>query len=222
MKVAINTSQGLGREAATKDSYLGALDQMGCEAVQIFPKDSEEVIAQKTFGCAGVILVGGPDIPPEFYGGRCHRTVKPQESQKVDHDFKLLHHSVKERLPVLGICAGMQTIACYFGGTLLPHIPEAGLFLKHNDHDGRHRLRLVTDRLANALVTTNPLVNTRHHQCVYDPGELDIDAFSPDGIIEAVSHPELPILGVQWHPEDLITESTAALNLLWSLMRGYR
>jgi len=222
MKVAINTSQGLGREAATKDSYLEALNRMGCEAVQIFPEDSDEVIVQKTFGCAGVILTGGPDIPSEFYGGRLHPTNKYQEPHKVDQDFRLIHHSIEEGLPVLGICAGMQTLACYFGGSLLPHIPEAGLPTQHSSQEGRHRLQNVTDRLANLLVTTDPLVNTRHHQCVYNPGELDVDALSSDGIIEAVSHRELPIIGVQWHPEDLIAESAAAFNLLWSLMRGYR
>jgi gamma-glutamyl-gamma-aminobutyrate hydrolase PuuD len=50
-------------------------------------------------------------------------------------------------------------------------------------------------------------VNSRHHQVVCDPGsDLKIEAMAPDGFIEAIRHKRLPILGVQWHPEDLIED----------------
>jgi len=222
MRVAINTSQGVGGEPKTKINYFHALWRMGIETVQVFPDDSIATIQRKTHGVKGLILIGGPDIPPEFYGGRCHSTIKPQDSMKIDRDFRLIHFAISNNIPVLGICAGMQTLACFFGGSLFPHMPDGGPTIEHQTKTGRHRLMQVQDRLAGILHTGDPIVNTRHHQCVSHPGSLKVGALSTDGFIEAIYHKSMPIVGVQWHPEDLILESDPSAHLFSSLMRSFK
>ena len=139
----------------------------------------------------------------------------------MDGDFCLLSMAERESLPVLGICAGMQTIACFFGGSMLAHVPEAGSSLEHQSATARHGLNKVTVRFKDMLKTSNIEVNSRHHQAVYSPGSLLVEAESPDGFIEAVRHSSLPIVGVQWHPEDIIGEAPME-NLFRSFLGGYQ
>lgn len=218
LKIAVNTSQGVGAVPKTRETYIRALYKSGYDPVIVGPDDDLSLLHD----IKGVILIGGPDIPPEFYGGRCHHTISPQEAHKIDQDYRLIHLSVKRQIPLLGICAGMQTLGCYFGGKMFPHMPEGGGHIQHQRSDGgRHGLKGVSNKLAQVLGTNDPSVNTRHHQCVSHPGELQIDAYSPDGYIEAISHRKHPILGVQWHPEDLVDERPYR-RLFHHLVRGFK
>lgn len=221
MLVAINQSQGRGKAASLKDSYINYLWSFGLEPLVLHPSESEGSLLGKLRRSAGLLLIGGPDVPAEFYGGRCHQTIRPQEVGKVQTDFLALHCAVALNKPVLGICAGMQTLAVYFGGTLMPHIPEAGSVIEHQSTIARHPVNLSPggERLFRSQRFE---VNSRHHQCVEYPGpELSVMAEADDGIIEAVAHRNLPVVGVQWHPEDLMP-SFSSRRLMYSFVRGYR
>ena len=96
----------------------------------------------------------------------------------------------------MGICRGMQALNIYFGGNLLDRIPN------HQQPRGDliHRT-LTAGRLAR-LIGRCPTVTSNHHQALRHLGrDLQAVQVAPDGIIEAVAHTTLPILGVQWHPE---------------------
>jgi gamma-glutamyl-gamma-aminobutyrate hydrolase PuuD len=95
----------------------------------------------------------------------------------------LLKFAIEMRRPTLGICRGMQLICCYFGGQLVEtngHVASRHSLL---DSDGR---------------TVNSFHNFGLHEC---PSGLRVDAFAPDGTIEAVRAIDHPIFGIMWHPE---------------------
>ena len=216
--VAVNTSQRRGGSPDVKATYLQAIRRIGFIPLVISPLDSHDETLRKLQFSVGLILIGGPDIPTEFYGGKGHPTISDQDPRKVDRDFFLISTCARLNLPILGICAGMQLLGCYFGGTMLAHIPEAGRLC--HQITGRHQLQKVTDRFRDQTRIKTWWVNSRHHQCLDSPGELRVEAESIDGLIEAVSHPKYPIWGVQWHPEDMIDEPQSR-NLFLAMTTAY-
>lgn len=150
----------------------------------------------------GIILSGGNNISPERYGGKT--PVKDVSRERDDVEIKLLDYAVKKKLPVLGICRGMQFINVYFGGNLLRDIrKECGTSVSHRA--SLHPVKLLSDETARCLKKISLRVNSYHTQGVHlktlSP-ELKVFAVTKDdGIVEGLYHPSLPVAGIQWHPE---------------------
>ena len=113
-------------------------------------------------------------------------------------------------IPTLGVCLGHQAVAVAFGGSV-DRAPEP----RHGKtspitHDGRGLFKDLP----------NPFIATRYHSLatVDLPDELEVSARSEDGVIQAVRHRELPITGVQFHPESIMTES--GKHLLANFLAG--
>lgn len=107
-------------------------------------------------------------------------------------------------VPTLGVCLGHQAIAVAFGGKVdLAPEPRHGK-VSPITHDGRGIFRGMV----------NPFEATRYHSLavVHLPDELVVTARSEDGVVQAIRHRELPIVGVQFHPESIMT--TAGMDLL--------
>ncbi len=108
-------------------------------------------------------------------------------------------------LPLLGVCLGNQCIGQVFGGRIVPapHLMHGKTSEIH--HDG----------LGVFAGLPNPFVATRYHSLVVDPAsvpdELMVTATSTDGVIMGLRHRDLPIEGVQFHPESVLTASGPAL-----------
>ena len=154
-------------------AYRAALDQIG-QQVRI----SADINA--TEGCTGLLLPGGGDI---------HGTLDPQETAVIDF-------FVRNRLPILGICRGLQALNVFFGGTLYDYVPG------HQSPQGDIAHPTCAAGLLSFLLGDRPIVNSNHHQAVSRPGDGLVPCqWANDGIIEGLCHKTLPILGVQWHPE---------------------
>lgn len=107
-------------------------------------------------------------------------------------------HAFKGRVPILGICLGMQCINEAFGGkTVRSHLPVHGK-TSRVEHKGEYIFYGLPA----------PFTAARYHSLISDPvGEgLQITACSDDGVIMGLSHPKLPIHGLQFHPESFMTE----------------
>lgn len=103
-------------------------------------------------------------------------------------------------IPIFGICLGHQCIGEVFGGKIV-HAP----YLMHGkvseiNHDGKGLFAGIPDKFE----------ATRYHSLVIEPEScpecLKVTASTDDGVIMAVQHKELPIYGVQFHPESIITQ----------------
>ncbi len=102
-------------------------------------------------------------------------------------------------IPTLGVCLGHQAIAVAFGGTVdLAPEPRHGK-VSQITHDGRG----VFSELP------NPFPATRYHSLatIELPEDLYATAHSEDGVVQGIRHHELPITGVQFHPESIMTTS---------------
>jgi putative glutamine amidotransferase len=157
----------------------------------------------------GLVVSGGAfDVPPELYGEARRSECGPTKPDRTAFERDLLEAALAARLPVLGVCGGMQLMNVVRGGTLWQDLAaDAGLG-GHEQPPPKdvpsHEVRVAPGTQLAALVGAAPLpVNSTHHQAVRDPGAgVLVSARAPDGVIEALELPDLPFaLGVQWHPE---------------------
>ena len=104
------------------------------------------------------------------------------------------------QLPILGVCLGHQSIGQAFGGKIV----HATQLMHGKTSDIRHKHAGVFHGLP------NPLTATRYHSLVIEkkslPACLEVTAWTDDGEIMGVRHRELPVEGVQFHPESILTE----------------
>ena len=108
---------------------------------------------------------------------------------------------VRSGRPVLAICRGHQLANVYFGGTLIQDLPTADVH-RHIGHDQAHLSHAVSGSILAQIYGTDFPINSAHHQGIKDLGKgLSVIQTSHDGVIEAIVHESLPVLGLQWHPE---------------------
>lgn len=157
----------------------------------------------------GLVVSGGDfDVPPELYGEARRPGCGPSRPERTRFEKDLLEAALAARLPVLGVCGGMQLLDVVRGGTLWQDLPgEAGL-RGHEQPAPKdvpsHEVTIAPGTQLAALSGAGPLmVNSTHHQAVREPGPgVLVSARAPDGVVEAIELPDLPFaLGVQWHPE---------------------
>jgi len=163
----------------------------------------------------GVLMTGGVDIDPARYGDEPHATVTAIEPERDAFEFALLLAARETRLPVFGICRGLQVMNVALGGSLIQDIAaEMTGILQHTlptppcavAHEvwvskGSRLWTLMQEKMADADTCS---VNSRHHQAIkrLAPG-FEVTATAPDGVIEAIECPNATFcLGVQWHPEN--------------------
>lgn len=158
--------------------------------------------------CDCLLLPGGGDITPAFFGEQNHG------SRKIDTELDILQlqaldFCIEKHIPVLGICKGIQVINVGFGGTLYQDMPTAQ-FHSYEDGDKYHDTVIEKGSWLHTLYGDHAIVNSAHHQSIRKLGSgLDVVQRCPkDDCIEAIVHRELPILGVQWHPERIDSERT--------------
>lgn len=162
------------------------------------PCFSEELTEAEA--CAGLVLPGGGDLEPWRYG-QVNTASRNLEPERDAAELELIRRFCAAGKPILGICRGMQTINVAFGGTLRQDLPG------HLGSDGRDRLHSVYTAPSGLGMLYGEglvVVNSAHHQAVDRLGNgLRAVQWAMDGTIEAIEHTDLPILGVQWHPERL-------------------
>ncbi|MGV9425543.1 gamma-glutamyl-gamma-aminobutyrate hydrolase family protein [Streptomyces sp. NPDC003656] len=168
----------------------------------LLPPDAPERAAAAVARLDGLVIAGGPDVDPARYGAeRSPRTGPPAPDRDV-WELALIEAALEARVPLLGICRGMQLLNVALGGTLVQHLDahvvETGVF-------GTHPVTPVGGTLyAKIAPEETAHVPTYHHQCVDRLGrDLIPSAHAADGTVEAVELPATEgwVLGVQWHPE---------------------
>lgn len=158
--------------------------------------------------CDALILPGGGDISPALFGEEI-RGAKNIDTELDLLQLRALSFFINAGKPVLGICKGMQLINVAFGGSLYQNMPTAGLHQK-NSGDVYHITAIEKHSCLYKLYGETSVVNSSHHQAIHRLGSglVSIQTCPLDGQIEGISHCNLPILGVQWHPERLDNSKT--------------
>lgn len=200
MSISTLTDPALSRPyQGTAVAYAQSLWEAGATPVllPLIPEAAEEVLR----GLDGLLLSGGVDIAPRFYGEEPHPRLGVVDDLRDATEIALYRVARERGLPVLGICRGVQVINVLEGGSLHQHLDghsqsERGLRFDDLDH-------AVTFEGDGRLARHHPAslrVNSHHHQAVKAVAPtLRVVARSEDGLVEALEGDG--VLGVQWHPE---------------------
>lgn len=201
-------SFGLGGILGVRSNYARALKMAGLNPLISAYGDPESYADLAD----GVVFSGGRDFDPARYG-EVSRLGHDFDEELDDMEWAVFEAFMKRKKPILGICRGIQTINVALGGTLYQdiatdtgraHVPEAVAEHTVVAEEGSTLFRLFGPEFQ---------TNTYHHQAVKDLGEglVATGRSKADGIIEAVEHKTLPIMGIQWHPERMIGEEATHL-----------
>ncbi|MDD3010668.1 MAG: hypothetical protein EOL88_09600 [Bacteroidia bacterium] len=164
--------------------------------------------------CEGLVLCGGPDIHPGWYGKTADTIFCEGFDLRRDTlEYALLNEAIRRGIPVLGICRGEQMMNVALGGTLYSDIPQQ--YLNAETHRCAqadtcfHAVYLEENTLLHAITKAKiGVVNTNHHQGIDQIAPpLRICGRSEDGLPEVIQWKDTTgknwLLGVQWHPERL-------------------
>lgn len=193
---------------ATEAAYAHAVVSAGSVPLLIpaLPAVPPEDIVERL---DGLLLTGGGDVDPRRYGA----TPSPQcggiDEERDAREISLVRQAMGAGLPILAVCRGCQVLNVALGGTLTQHLPEV-TDLDHLVPERRsatvHDVEVEQGtQLARIVGSATFAVNSVHHQAVdHAAPELAAVGRADDGVVEAIEHPSLPVLGVQWHPENLL------------------
>jgi putative glutamine amidotransferase len=154
----------------------------------------------------GLVFSGGSDIDPALYGQEPRPETTPIVRHRDDSELGLLRAALHARVPVLGVCRGMQLLNVVRGGTLVQHLPESPGVV-HKGPPGTfttHEVSVAPGTRLHAMVGDAVAVHSCHHQGIDRLGEeLVVTAHAPDGVIEGIEAAgESFAVGVLWHPEE--------------------
>ena len=160
--------------------------------------------------CDALVLSGGVDVHPKFYGSGTGYPGQPEEFNEKRDEFEIaaFHASEDNDIPILGICRGMQLINVIHKGTLIPSLALTGADRIHKgEPDKTHPVNIETGTLLHEIIGSDQIkINSAHHQAIDKLGEgLLVNARSGEGVIEGIERADKSgkcfLLGIQWHPE---------------------
>jgi putative glutamine amidotransferase len=204
--------------------YPAALAACGADPIVIgldLPADSLRSIYARL---DGLCLSGGVDVEPREYGEQPHPKLGNVDGPRDATELTLARWALRDDLPILGICRGIQLLNVAAGGSLYQDIgAQVEGALRHDYQLAEspwerctHTVQVVKgSKIEDVLGSTEALTNSFHHQAVKRLGEgLVATARAGDGIVEAVEDPTHRfVIGVQWHPEGMYRSDPAARRL---------
>lgn len=202
--------------------YIDAIINSGGVPFIIPFSNNDIIIKEQVLTLDGLIISGGPDIFPYNYGQEPSSYLKDFFPERDQFEYKLLEESKKRKIPIMGMCRGIQIINTSENGTLYQDISFLGKkVLKHNQinfpKQKIHKVSIEKNSiLFNILNKDEIMVNSFHHQVVDEVSDnYKIIAKASDGAIEAIEHKSYPfLLGLQWHPEMLFDECEDSKKIL--------
>jgi putative glutamine amidotransferase len=179
---------------------------------------------------AGILFSGGDDMDPSAYGEEWHPDTVKIDPLREQFERALIAEVERRRMPVLGVCLGSQLMNIHRGGSMHQFLPDVSRdgSLEHRNLDRAwvltHPVKLDPESVVARVIGKNEItVNTSHKQAIRSPGRgLRVIATSPDGVIEGIEDPTMPLfVGVQWHPERM-TDDDDHLKLFQLLVEKAR
>ena len=205
-----------------EQAYIQYVQQFGIY-VLIVPNILPHVqLYLDSFSIDGIIITGGNEVDPLSYSGtRAEGIILVPERDRTER--ALIEYAIKKKLPLLGICRGMQFMNVYFGGKLINIKQTLGdIHPPRKDHS--------LDIIDFPLLGNKAQVNSYHNYGLTKK-ELSpqLKAFALCGeLVEGIYHPTLPMVGIIWHPErkspdekfnEKVMNAFVKKELLWK--KGY-
>ena len=186
-----------------EESYSKAVIKYGGLPILIPTTDNKSHLEGIVKRIDGLLLPGSRDMDPKFYNEEPHPKLRDMSLERTEAEFYVTEKAVEQKIPVLGICGGMQFLNVFFGGSLYQDIESLIDNPLNHEKGAVHEVKIKNDsNLANILSENSFEVKSYHHQAVNKLGKgVVVNAVSPDEIVEGIEHKDLPALGIQWHPE---------------------
>lgn len=195
-----NTSSGGNKYEADK-RYFRALQLAGGCPIGL-PYTSEAIELSRRM-CAGLMLTGGRyAYPPSWYID--DEPPEAPHSERLDIELEAIKVFLDEDRPVLGICAGMQSLAGLNGCRMTTDLQRFHGTKSHNGELVSHRISIRPDSKLHAIIReAEILVNSFHIEAITKlASNVEAGAFAEDGVIEAIELRDRRFaIGVQWHAE---------------------
>jgi putative glutamine amidotransferase len=219
-------------DTGQNQSYIDAVIRAGA-APLLIPNVTDEALLRTLYDrLDGLLLSGGGDIAPLYYGEARHEKCGLPSPERDVTELALTRWAIGEGMPLLAICRGIQVLNVALGGSLYQDIEaQAPGAKRHRWSPGyprdyiAHSVSIGAQTRLARIVGTDPLpVNSFHHQAIKDvaPG-LTVTARAPDQIIEAVeANGQAFVVGVQWHPEGLASADVRAQRLFDAVVEACR
>jgi putative glutamine amidotransferase len=232
--IGVSTSITVGanpERAYVNSAYLHAVQQAGGVPVPLPPQLSAASLQRLGGGLHGLLLTGGGDVDPALFGETPHHTLYDVAPARDTLETAALTFALRRGLPVLAVCRGIQVLNVALGGSLYQDVgTDPGTQVPHSQKEPRdqptHKVKVAPgSRLAETLVTDELEVNSMHHQAIKRLGHgLVAVAWAPDQVVEGaeLDDPARFVLGVQWHPEELVGHSEPARRLFAALVAAAR
>lgn len=217
------------RYARSRRAYADAVRAAGGQPILLAAGDP----VPETFD--GVLFAGGADVHPRYYGQTIDETVR--ETLTIDDardamEIALASRALEADLPIFCICRGVQLINVAAGGTLWQDLSLAAIDPQTHFQNDRlesweigHQVAVDSGtHLTQALGTGAVGVNTYHHQAVATPAPgFRVTARAADGTVEGLeSTKHRYVVGVQWHPERMVSHHPLHRRLFERLVAAAR
>lgn len=212
-------SLGQERNFVSKD-IIDAVIEAGGVPILIPIMNREEDILDIMDSLNGIVLSGGHDINPIYYGEEPTRSIGFTYTPRDLFELFIVKAAIEKDMPMLGISRGQQIMTVAFGGKLYQDLGEnENTYINHMQTSSINDIGHYVDirkgsKLHRIFDTERLLVNSFHHQAVkVAPKNFIVTAMSSDGIIEAMEHENKPIMSVQWHPEIMIKKHPVMIKI---------
>ena len=206
------------------EGYYQSILKAGGVPLILPPYNDNEALLNTLDRIDGLLLTGGADINPLFWGEEPIQELHGINPQRDRQELMLIKLAANRQIPILGICRGIQSLMAALGGKVYQDIDkQKGMVcLKHDQQLDRsyasHTVTIDEDSILYRIFGSNLLaVNSFHHQAVEEPAPgFRVCARSADGVIEAVESTEFKsMLAVQWHPECFILKGDECMMPLF-------
>lgn len=223
MRVRIGVTWKARKEdnAPLPTPYIRAVKQAGSVEVDLLNPGAGVSPERILDEIHGLLLPGGVDVHPRHYGQAPHPLLGQVDEERDALELPLVQEALRQDIPILAICRGIQVLNVAAGGTLFQDLSLAGVDpSRHRTTEPEwgvaHRVSLPGGSLLRAIVGVEEMgVNSFHHQAVdrLAPGFV-VTAWSEDGVVEAIESTEHRFaLGVQWHPERMVEHHPLQLRI---------
>lgn len=208
------------------DSYKNTVNQGEVAAITkaggvpvLIPTREPELAADYSKLFDGLLLPGGPDVAPRFFGEEPLPEMDEADDRLDATEIELIKLAVAAGKPMLGICRGAQVVNIALGGDIYQDIAKQIDHQTYQHHQkapynqGSHYVDIAEASMLQTIFQgqQHVLVNSYHHQAVRKLApQLKLTAKAGDGVAEAVESKDSNlILAVQWHPELMYKENAA-------------
>lgn len=207
--------------------YYDAIVEAGGLPV-LLPNMHEEKALELLNSLDGLLLSGGNDVEPGFFGEAPIPKLGFINPFRDSLEISLCRQAMKQDMPVLGICRGIQLMNIAMGGTIYQDLESqwtSGKLYKHSqqapDWYGSHEVELEKDsKLIQLLGVEKLRTNSFHHQAIKKLAPcFKATAWCGDGVVEGIESPSHTFaVGVQWHPEKMWQRDEKMLGLFKGLV----